>query len=34
MHWKTVAFSALVSAGVVALIFRVKSLRNGIAGVA
>lgn len=34
MHWKTIGFSALVSAGVVALIFRVKTLRNSIAGVA
>lgn len=34
MHWKTLAGSAILSAAVVALIFRVKTLRNNIAGVA
>jgi hypothetical protein len=34
MHWKTLAGSVVLSAAVVALIFRVKALRNNIAGVA
>lgn len=34
MHWKTLAGSVVVSALTVALIFRVKTLRNNIAGVA
>jgi hypothetical protein len=34
MHWKTLAGSVVVSALTVAFIFRVKALRNGIAGVA
>jgi len=33
-HVKTIIISAVISAATVALIFRVKALRNGIAGVA
>jgi len=33
-HWKTILISAAISAGTIALVFRVKALRNGIAGVA
>lgn len=34
MHWKTLGASVLLNAAVIALVFRVKALRNGIAGVA
>lgn len=33
-HFKTLLIAMAVSAGTTALIFRVKALRNGIAGVA
>ncbi len=33
-HVKTVIISAVISAATIALVFRVKALRNGIAGVA
>jgi hypothetical protein len=33
-HFKTVLISAAISAATIALVFRIKALRNGIAGVA
>lgn len=33
-HVKTILISAVISAATIALVFRVKALRNGIAGVA
>lgn len=33
-HWKVILTSAAISAATIALVFRVKALRNGIAGVA
>jgi hypothetical protein len=32
-HWKVILFSAAVSTATIALVFRVKALRNGIANV-
>jgi hypothetical protein len=33
-HWKVALTSVVISAATIALVFRVKALRNGIAGVA
>jgi len=32
-HWKTIGISMVISAATIALVFRVKALRNGVAGV-